>query len=141
MSTWITSRPWVRRATPAAATSQSPSVASTPIAPAELDAAYQRGRRDEARRRHGAPFLAFIGLIAIAVVVLVVYLAAQTGSFSNGGAVVDHNLATASQRVQSPIWNAESKAGNALENAGQSLKKRGGDQQPKQGAGDQATNP
>lgn len=125
MSNWITSPPWSRRPAPAPATVQNPQLPR-----AELDAAYRRGRRDEAKRRHGSPFLAFIGLVAFAAVVLMVYLAAQTGSFSNGGAVVDNNLANASQRVQAPFKNAESRAGNALENAGQSLKQRAGDQTP-----------
>jgi hypothetical protein len=125
MTNWITSPPWARRPAPA------PAVAQPAQAPrAELDAAYRRGRRDGARRRHGSPFFAFIGLIAFAAIVLMVYLAAQTGSFSNGGAVVDNNLSNASQRVQAPFKNAESKAGNALENAGQSLKQRAGDQGP-----------
>ncbi|HEY1414746.1 MAG TPA: hypothetical protein VGF42_02545 [Caulobacteraceae bacterium] len=127
MTNWITSPPWARRAAPAPATGQTPQVPR-----AELLSAYRNGRLDEAKRRHGSPLLAFIGLVACAAVALMVYLAAQNGSFSNGGAVVDHNLANASQRVQAPIKNAESKAGNALENAGQSLKQRAGDQTPRQ---------
>jgi hypothetical protein len=125
MTNWITSPPWARRSAPAPAAIQEPQVPR-----AELDAAYRKGRRDGSRRRRGSPFLAFIGLIAFAAVVLMVYLAAQTGSFSNGGAVVDNNLSNASQRVQAPFKNAESKAGNALENAGQSLKRKAGDQSP-----------
>ena len=125
MSNWITSRPWARRPAPASANSQGPQIAR-----ADLDAAYRKGRLDEARRRRGSPFLAFIGLIAVAAVTLMVYLAAQNGSFSSGGAVVDNNLSNASQRVQAPFKTAASKAGNALENAGQNLKQRAGDQTP-----------
>jgi hypothetical protein len=131
MTNWITSPPWARRAAPAPA--PAPATGQTPQVPrAELLSAYRSGRLDEAKRRHGSPLLVFIGLIACAAVALIVYLAAQNGSFSNGGAVVDNNLANASQRVQAPIKNAESKAGNALENAGQSLKQRAGDQTPRQ---------
>ncbi|HEY7900122.1 MAG TPA: hypothetical protein VIC25_07640, partial [Caulobacteraceae bacterium] len=58
---------------------------------------------------------------------LFVYLAIQTGSASNGGALVDQKIANASETVTAPVKNAESRAGAALENAGQSLKQKAGD--------------
>jgi hypothetical protein len=128
MGTWFKSRFWGQRAPPAVATSDSPAVARPQVARAELDAAYQRGRREGAKRRRGSPLVATIGLIAVAAVALFVYLAVQNGSFSSGGAVVDQNLSNASQRVQAPLKNAASTAGDALENAGQNLKQRAGDQ-------------
>jgi len=125
MRNWIKSPPWERHPAPVTVDGQSPSLSR-----AELDAAYQKGRRDGAKRRRGSPILAFIGLIATAAVALMIYLAVQNGSFSNGGAVVDNDLVNASQRVQAPINNAASKAGNALESAGHNLKQRAGDQTP-----------
>ena len=123
MNTWFNSRRWGRR--PAAAPGQP--LQATIVAKSDLDAAYRRGRRDEAKRHRGSPFLAFLGLIAVAAIALVIYLAVQTGSFTNGGAVVDSNLQNASQTVQAPVKRAEDKAGAALENAGQNLKQSAGD--------------
>jgi hypothetical protein len=125
MNNWIMSPPWSRRARIAPDSDEGS--AQTPAATrADLDAAYRRGRRD-GRRRGRHPILAFIGLVASAATALVIYLAVQTGSFANGGAVVDQHLADASQRVQSPFKTAAMKVGNALETAGQSLKQRSGE--------------
>ena len=118
MRNWIMSPPWSHRVTPAPETTQ-----NNVDARADLEAAYRRGRRDGKRRgRH--PILAFIGFVAAAATALVIYLAAQTGSFAGGGAVVDQHLANAAQRAQSPFRNAAQNVGNALETAGQSLKQR-----------------
>ena len=69
-----------------------------------------------------------VPLTAIAALAMLLYLAAQTGSFSSGGAVVDNGISNASQRAQAPFKNAANKAGNALENAGQRLKQDAGSQ-------------
>lgn len=95
---------------------------------ADLDAAYERGRRDEAKRRRGSPLVGFLILIIIAAAVGLFYLAAQKGSFANGGAVVDNDISQASQTATGPFRRAADKAGNALENAGQNLKQNAGDQ-------------
>ncbi len=121
MSSWFRSRPWARPAAPA---DPAAPVAATK---GDLDAAYRRGRQDEHRRRRGSPLLTLIGVLAVAAVALFVYLAIQTGSASNGGALVDQKIANASETVTAPVKNAESRAGAALENAGQSLKQKAGD--------------
>lgn len=99
---------------------------------AELNAAYERGRQEEARRkpkrRRGHPLFSFLILIIVAAAALMVYLAAQKGSFANGGAVVDNDLATASQKAQAPFRRAADRAGDTLENAGQTLKQKAGEQ-------------
>jgi hypothetical protein len=70
--------------------------------------------------------LSFVVLIVAAAAVALFYLAAQNGSFSNGGAVVDRNLSTASKTAQAPFRGAAGKAGDALERAGQTLKQQAG---------------
>lgn len=98
---------------------------------AELNAAYEKGRRDEARRRprrRSHPLFSFLVLIIVAAAAMMIYLAAQNGSFANGGAVVDKDLATASQSAQAPFRRAADRAGDTLENAGQTLKQKAGDQ-------------
>jgi hypothetical protein len=105
---------------------------SAPPGKAELNAAYERGRLEEARRnprrRRGHPLFSFLILIAVAAAALMFYLAAQKGSFANGGAVVDNDLATASQKAQAPFRRAADRAGDTLQNAGQTLKQKAGDQ-------------
>lgn len=101
---------------------------------AELSAAYEKGRKDEMRRprrRRGSPLFSFLILIVVAAAGIMVYLAAQNGSFAGGGAVVDQHLTQASQTVQAPFKRAADKAGDALESAGQKLKQNAGDQPPK----------
>ena len=98
---------------------------------AELSAAYEKGRKDEGRRprrRRGSPLFSFLILIVVAAAAGLFYLAAQNGSFASGGAVVDQHLSQASQTVQAPFKHAADQAGNALENAGQTLKQKAGDQ-------------
>ncbi len=94
---------------------------------ADIDEAYDRGRVD-GRRRGGGGF-GLIGLLLLVVLVVggvMLYLAARNGSFSSGGAVVDRNIATVTQKAQAPIRSAADKTGNALQNAGQDLKQRAG---------------
>jgi hypothetical protein len=99
-----------------------------PIGRADVDAAYNKGRWDEARRRQGHPFFSFLVLLVVAAAGMMVYLAAQGGSFANGGAAVDNRISQASQTVQAPFKRATAKAGDALERAGQNLKQDAGDQ-------------
>jgi hypothetical protein len=94
---------------------------------ADIDEAYDRGRVDGRRRRGGG--FGLIGLLLLVVLVVggvMLYLAARNGSFSSGGAVVDRNIATVTQKAQAPIRSAADKTGNALQNAGQDLKQRAG---------------
>lgn len=105
---------------------------SAPPGKTELNAAYEKGRQDEARRkpkrRRGHPIFSFLILLAVAVAAGMIYLAAQNGSFAGGGAVVDKDLATASQTAQAPFRRAADRAGDTLQNAGQVLKQKAGDQ-------------
>ena len=96
----------------------------------DIDDAYAKGRHDERRRRRGSPLLSFIVLIIVAAAALdcCFIWPSRMAHFSSGGAVVDNSISSASERVQAPVRNAADKAGNALENAGQNLKQRVGDQ-------------
>ncbi len=88
--------------------------------------AYDRGRRDERARRPGFSLVSLAILVAAIVGGGALYLAVKEGSFSQGGAVVDHSISSAADTVQAPVRGAADRAGNALENAGQSLKDKAG---------------
>jgi hypothetical protein len=101
-------------------------VVATP-ARADSGAAYRRGRRDAApRRRRGLPVLSFLVLLVVVFGAVMLYLAAQNGSFASGGAVIDHDLSKATQ----PVRRAEDKTGAALERAGQNLEQAAGSPAP-----------
>lgn len=95
--------------------------------PSETDVkrAYERGRRDEGARHKGHPILA-LGLFAAAAIgVGAVYLAAQQGSFSRAGQLVDNHLAVAADKASDTSQvaaNAVSTAGQDVQAAGQTLK-------------------
>jgi hypothetical protein len=91
----------------------------------DIKAAYERGRLEERLRHRGSPLLSLLVLIVVIIGAGLIYLAIRNGSFSNGGAVVDRSLTSVSQTAQAPIKGAADKAGSALENAGQTLKKAG----------------
>jgi hypothetical protein len=91
--------------------------------------AYDRGRRDERARRprrHGSPFLTLVVVLAAAAGAGAIYLGVQQGSFTRGGQVVDQKIGTVTQPASQATRNAASKAGDALENAGQRLKQQSG---------------
>lgn len=81
--------------------------------------AYDRGRREERLRRRGSPLLGFITLVLVIIALAVLILAIRAGSFAGAGAQIDSLL-------QRPVQNAADRAGNALQNAGQSLKDKAG---------------
>ena len=89
---------------------------------AELDAAYERGRRDGRHSRRGSPLLAAIVLVVAVFGGLTLYLAARDGGFAAAGAAVDHTLSGA----KAPFTRAADKTGDALQTAGQDLKQRAG---------------
>jgi hypothetical protein len=94
-----------------------------PAAPAEVNAAYRRGRAEAApRRRGGAPILTLLVLLIVIFGAVMLYLAAQNGSFARGGAVIDRDLSQATQ----PVRKAEDKTGQALKNAGAHLQQDAG---------------
>jgi len=84
--------------------------------------AYQRGRRDERARRRGSPLLSLLVLLIALAGGAMVYLAAREGSFAGGGQVVDRAIGHAA----APARSAAGRTGEALEQAGQSLKKESG---------------
>jgi hypothetical protein len=90
----------------------------------EVDAAYDRGRREERVRHRGHPLITFLLVILSLAALGMIYLAVRTGSFAAAGAVVDSAFSSEVQRANSPVVGAENKAGAALENAGASLKNR-----------------
>jgi hypothetical protein len=101
-------------------------VPPTRAARADIDAAYDRGRRDERARRRGSPLLAFLLLILAVAAGLMIYLAVRQGSFAAAGAVIDNALSSTAQRATAPVTRAADTTGSALVNAGQSLKERAG---------------
>jgi hypothetical protein len=97
---------------------------------ARLDGAYERGRRDAQARRRRSPLLTFLTLVLVVIGAGAVYLAVRNGSFSGGGAVVDQNISTVTEKAKAPIEGAADKAGDALKNAGQDIKERAGSSKP-----------
>lgn len=91
---------------------------------AELDAAYQRGRRDERSARRRSPLLS----LAVAVVAIVgagtLVLAAREGSFASGGQVVDHQLQIATGQAELTTRDAAAATGEAVHDAGTHLRNR-----------------
>jgi hypothetical protein len=106
-----------------------PIVGATEIAgPPDRRDAFEEGRRqgrlDERRRHRSHPLLKLaVALVAVAGAA-VVALAAHEGSFSRGGAVVDHNLAAAAETAQVSSAKAVAQAGQAVKDAGTSLEKQ-----------------
>ena len=93
---------------------------------AELQDAYRRGRRDERRHHHRSP-LVTVGLITIAAVgAIVLFFAAQQGSFAGGGKVVDAKLSHATGEVlPNAVNDAATQTGSAMQTAGERLKNQG----------------
>ncbi|MBV8684757.1 MAG: hypothetical protein JO111_17920 [Caulobacteraceae bacterium] len=94
---------------------------------ADVRAAYRRGRADATpRRRGGLPIIGFLVLLVVIFGAIMLYLAAENGSFASGGAVIDRDLSRATQ----PVRRAEDKTGQALQNAGQHLQQDAGPSSP-----------
>jgi len=96
---------------------------------AAIRQAYDRGRRDERARRpsrRGPPFVGLIVLLVAAAGALIFYLAYQQGGFANGGRVVDQSIANTTQSATQATRNVVNKAGDALQNAGQTIKQKAG---------------
>jgi hypothetical protein len=106
---------------------QAEGAVGAPASRSDVKAAYRRGRADALpRRRGGAPVLTLLVLLVVIFGAVMLYLAAQNGSFSRGGAVIDHGLSQATQ----PVRRAEDKTGQALQNAGQHLQQDAGASSP-----------
>ena len=88
---------------------------------AATKAAYEKGRRDEraARKRHP---LVMTGLFVLAIAgASFLTLAAMKGSFSEGGAVADHQIAASAPAVH----DAATEAGQAARAVGSDLVQKG----------------
>jgi hypothetical protein len=88
---------------------------------------YGKGRRDEHRvmarqaRRNRHPVLGFVVLLAAVAGVGFLGLAYEGGSFSAGGAMVDHQVAEWRADVLGPVSNAGAQSGKALQDAGKTI--------------------
>ena len=92
----------------------------------ELREAYRRGRRDEHRRHRRSPLITGGLLVIGAIGAVVLYFAAQQGSFARGGQVVDAQLTHATTQVIPTVVNdAADRTGTALQSAGVRLKTQG----------------
>ena len=92
----------------------------------ELSEAYQRGRRDEAKRRRRSPLIT-TALFAIALVgAVILFYAAREGSFASGGQVVDAKVNHVTGEVVPNAVNvAAARTGEAMKSAGERLKDNG----------------
>jgi hypothetical protein len=91
--------------------------------------AYERGRREERAKRpprRGSPLMTTVLLLAAATGVFIIYLGVSQGSFGRGGHMVDQNIDNATATATGAVHNAADQAGDALVNAGQSLKHTAG---------------
>jgi len=88
---------------------------------------YGKGRRDEHRvmtrqaRRNRHPILGFVVFLAAVAGVGFLGLAYEGGSFSAGGAMVDHQVAEWRADVLGPVINAGDQSGKALQDAGKTI--------------------
>ncbi len=95
--------------------------ASPAPSPADVNTAYERGRRDERERRRIHPILSLMVVVVALIGGGMLYLGAREGSFSRGGEVVDQGIAHATGRAQTVAQGAVSGAGADISQAGQSL--------------------
>ena len=95
---------------------------------ADVDRAYERGRKEERARHRGHPVLALL-VFAVAVAGAgMVFLAAREGSFTRGGQVLDHKLAGVAEHAQAGSVHAAilvADAGRQVAIAGKALKQNG----------------
>jgi hypothetical protein len=91
---------------------------------ADLREAYERGRRDERANRKRRPLVMTMTFLLALVGVVLLALAAVTGSFSRGGGVVDRQLNVAADRAAPAVREAAGDAGRNLRQAGESARSR-----------------
>lgn len=122
-------KPWFRRQTALDGTPVAGSAVTDSEVAADRRADRREDRREDRRaaraaprRRRGFPLFTLLILAVLVFGGVMLYLAAQNGSFSRGGAVVDNSLSNAA----APIKGAEDRAGSALESAGHHLKQAAG---------------
>jgi hypothetical protein len=95
-------------------------VAGPPDDREAFEKGFRQGRLAEGDQHHGHPMLK-LAVFAVAAGAAVLALAADEGSFSKGGAVVDQKIAVAADTVQVGAADAAAKAGQAIKDAGDRL--------------------
>ena len=98
---------------------------ATGLTQADVDRAYERGRKEERARHRSHPVLALL-VFAVAIAGAgMVFLAAKEGSFTRGGQVLDHKLGGVAEHAQAGSVHAAilvADAGRQVAIAGKSLK-------------------
>jgi hypothetical protein len=95
--------------------------------PDDLQAAYDRGRRDERRPRTRPPRGMTLPFAAAAGGVVALVRAAPNGSFQRGGAALDRNLEVAADRAEPVVRDAVSDTGDAISATGRDMKEKAAD--------------
>lgn len=95
--------------------------------PDDLQAAYERGRRDERRARKRHPLGMTLTFAAAVVGLVALGFAAVNGSFQRGGAAIDRNLEVAADRAEPVVRDAVSDTGAAISATGRDMKKKAAD--------------
>jgi len=72
----------------------------TGLTEADVEKAYEKGRRDERARHRSHPILGLMVAVVALVGGAMLFLAAREGSFAQGGRVMDAQIATASDTAQ-----------------------------------------
>jgi hypothetical protein len=84
----------------------------------DLHAAYERGRRDERARHPPRPLLGLLMVGTALVGGTALVLAATNGSFKNGGAVIDHQIAAVTAGpAEPPVRYVGDETADAFTNA------------------------
>jgi heme A synthase len=91
-----------------------PVVHDVGLTQADVDTAYEKGRRDERARRRGHPFLTLVVVLLALVGVATLFFAAREGSFAAGGQAMDVELAAATGQAQVASQNAVQSAREQL---------------------------
>lgn len=94
---------------------------------ADVREAYELGRKDEqaSRKRHPLGMTLLIAAALVGVVLL--GLAAFTGSFTQAGVLVDRNLFIAARQAEPVARDAADQAGQTIGEAGQELRSQAAD--------------
>lgn len=116
-----------RRSEPVVTVADGRDVIATVPDPAEIQAAYDRGRHDERKARKRHPLGMTLTFAAAAVGVIVLAFAIMNGSFRDGGASVDQRLEAAADRAEPVVRDAVTDTGDAISAAGRDMKKKAAD--------------
>jgi hypothetical protein len=82
----------------------------------------REGRREERHRHRGHPMIGLLVAVVAVIGAAMLALAVHEGSFTKGGQVVDQNLTAAAGQAQNAGADAIAQTGQAIQNAGASLK-------------------